>query len=120
MLLNKNAEKPVEARTATTISSAPADKGASSEKQRVARTVIIGSLLDADLAEEVHKQAKEIGSICSVTYHLPKEDLDQHGLVQDGCKMDASAILYTSVKSAHASVAMMHRKQIKRGIVCSS
>lgn len=39
------------------------------------------------------------------------------GLVQDGCKMDASAVLYTSVKSAHASVAMMHRKQIKGGIV---
>lgn len=34
MLLNKNAEKPVEAGTETTISSAPADKGASSEKQK--------------------------------------------------------------------------------------
>ena len=39
------------------------------------------------------------------------------GLVQDGCKMDASAMLYASVKSANASVAMLHQKEIKGGIV---
>ena len=39
------------------------------------------------------------------------------GLVQDGCKMDASAVLYTSVKSANASVAMLHQKKIKGGVV---
>ncbi|KAL6129341.1 hypothetical protein ACLB2K_072692 [Fragaria x ananassa] len=39
------------------------------------------------------------------------------GLVQDGCKMDATAVLYTSVKSAHTSVAMLHQKEMKGGIV---
>lgn len=39
------------------------------------------------------------------------------GLVQDGCKMDASAVVYNSVKSAHASVAMLHQKEIKGGIL---
>ena len=31
--------------------------------------------------------------------------------------MDASAVLYSSVKEAHASVAMLHQKEIKGGIV---
>lgn len=39
------------------------------------------------------------------------------GLMQDGCKMDASAVLYTSVKSACAAVAALHQKEIKGGVV---
>ena len=31
--------------------------------------------------------------------------------------MDASAVLYTSVKSANASVAMLHQEKIKGGVV---
>lgn len=31
--------------------------------------------------------------------------------------MDASAVVYNSVKSAHASVAMLHQKEIKGGIL---
>ncbi|XP_024163294.1 RNA-binding protein 28 isoform X2 [Rosa chinensis] len=88
-----------------------------SEKQRVARTVIFGGLLNAGMAEDVHRQAREVGDVCSITYPFPREELQQHGLVQDGCKMDASAVLYNSVKSAHASVAMLHQKEIKGGIV---
>ncbi|GLU18377.1 hypothetical protein SLE2022_346830 [Rubroshorea leprosula] len=39
------------------------------------------------------------------------------GLARDGCKMDASAILFTSVKEARASSAMLHQKEIKGSIV---
>lgn len=39
------------------------------------------------------------------------------GLAQDGCKMDASSVLYTSVKSARACVTMMHQKEISGGFV---
>ena len=35
------------------------------------------------------------------------------GVMQEGCKMDASAVLYTSVKSARAAVAMLHQREIK-------
>ncbi|XP_041991241.1 RNA-binding protein 28-like [Salvia splendens] len=84
-----------------------------SEKQRVAKTVIFGNLLDNDMAEEVHRIAREVGTVCSVTYPLPEGELQHHGLAQDGCKMNASSVLYTSVKSARACVAALHLKEIQ-------
>lgn len=39
------------------------------------------------------------------------------GLLQDGCVLDASAVLYTSVKSARAAVATLHKKEIRGGTV---
>ncbi|KAJ1391551.1 RNA-binding domain superfamily [Sesbania bispinosa] len=127
-----------------------ADEGGCSEKQRVARTVIFGGLVNSDMAEDVHRQAREIGTVCSIKYPLSRKDLEQNvrfyhcfvpvvksshgkadsnvdlhlsctviliGLLQDGCTLDASAVLYTSVKSARASVAVLHKKEIGGGIV---
>ncbi|CAN6686052.1 unnamed protein product [Malus baccata var. baccata] len=115
--LEKNTKKPVKTRKAAALSNVQVAKVGGSEKQRVARTVIFGGLLNAGMAEDVHRKAREIGDVCSITYPLPKEELEQHGLVQDGCKMDASSVLYNSVRSAHASVSMLHQKEIKGGIV---
>lgn len=39
------------------------------------------------------------------------------GLLQEGCTFNASAVLYTSVKSARASVATLHKKEIGGGTV---
>ncbi|CAB4290104.1 unnamed protein product [Prunus armeniaca] len=110
-------EKPVKARKTAALCNDAVAKVGGSEKQRVARTVIFGGLVNAGMAEEVHRRAREIDAECSITYPLPKEKLEQHGLMQDGCKMDASSVLYNSVKSAHASVATLHQKEIKGGIV---
>ncbi|MCL7036125.1 hypothetical protein MKW94_026249 [Papaver nudicaule] len=90
-----------------------ADKGESSEKQRVARTVIFGGLANADIAEEVIRRAKEVGTVCSVTYPLPKQELEQHALARDGCKMDAAAVLYMGVRSARVAVTKLHQQEIK-------
>ncbi|KAL7591250.1 hypothetical protein Lser_V15G34637 [Lactuca serriola] len=92
-------------------------EGISSEKQRVARTVVIGGLLNADMAEEVHNIAKECGSVSSITYPLPKDETTHHGLFQDGCRLGSSSIVYTSVKSARACVAKLHQKNLSGATV---
>ncbi|TKY68088.1 RNA-binding protein 28 [Spatholobus suberectus] len=112
----KNSRKPTETKKAALCNDV-ADEGGCSEKQRVARTVIFGGLINSDMAEEVHRQAREIGTVCSIKYPLSRKDLEQHGLLQDGCTLDASAVLYTSVKSARASVATLHKKGIGGGNV---
>ncbi|KAJ1388614.1 RNA-binding domain superfamily [Sesbania bispinosa] len=112
----KNSRKPLEMKKATLCNDV-ADEGGCSEKQRVARTVIFGGLVNSDMAEDVHRQAREIGTVCSIKYPLSRKDLEQNGLLQDGCILDASAVLYTSVKSARASVAVLHKKEIGGGIV---
>ncbi|CAI8586165.1 unnamed protein product [Vicia faba] len=111
----KNSRKPVEIKKAALCNNV-ADEGGGSEKQRVARTVILGGLMNSAMAEDVHRQAKEIGTVCSIK-SLSRNDLQQHGLLQDGCTSDASAVLYTSVKSARAAVATLHKKEIGGGTV---
>lgn len=92
-------------------------EGISSEKQRVARTVVIGGILNDDIAEDVHRHARECGSVSSITYPLPKEEIAHHGLLQDGCRLGASSIVYTSVKSARACVAKLHQKTLSGSTV---
>ncbi|CAK9142052.1 unnamed protein product [Ilex paraguariensis] len=104
--------RTVETKKAMTHGRSVPNEGISSEKQRVARTIILGGLLNADMAEEVHRHARECGAVCSLTYPLPSEELRHHGLAQDGCKMDASSVLFMSIKSARACVAMLHQKEI--------
>ncbi|TYH85515.1 hypothetical protein ES332_D02G272200v1 [Gossypium tomentosum] len=105
-------EKPVQPRKVAALCADLADKENCSEKQRVTRTVIFGGLRNTEMAEAVHRCAKESGMVCAVTYPLPKEELDQHGLAQDGCKMDASVVLFTSVKLAHVAGGIVWARQL--------
>ncbi|CAA7399263.1 unnamed protein product [Spirodela intermedia] len=88
-----------------------------SEKQRVARTVIFGGLLNSDMADEFFRRVKEIGSVRSIQYPLPEEDLELHGLARDGCRPGASAVVYENVKSAQTAVIKLHQQQINGGCV---
>ncbi|KAJ0982813.1 hypothetical protein J5N97_011068 [Dioscorea zingiberensis] len=96
---------------------APADGADGSEKQRVARTVVLGGILNSEMAEEVFRRAREVGTICSITYPLPKKELESHGLARDGCHPEASFVVYTSVKAARNSVVMLHQQEINGACV---
>ncbi|XP_033135071.1 RNA-binding protein 28 isoform X1 [Brassica rapa] len=116
----KKIEKPLERKKPTKPAKLLvdlADKETCSDKQRVARTVIFGGLVNAEMAEAVHSRVKKIGTVCSVRYPLPKEELQQNGLTQDGCRAEASAVLFTSVKSACAAVATLHQTEIKGNLI---
>ncbi|XP_010416890.1 PREDICTED: RNA-binding protein 28-like [Camelina sativa] len=110
-------EKPFERKSKTKLHVDLPDKETCSDKQRVARTVIFGGLVNPEMAELVHSRVKEIGTVCSVRYPLPKEELQQNGLAQDGCRAEASAVLLTSVKSACAAVAKLHQTEIKGNFI---
>ncbi|KAK9942624.1 hypothetical protein M0R45_008278 [Rubus argutus] len=83
-------EKTLKARKASAPCNDLVAKVGGSQKQRVARTVVFGGLLNA----------------ASTTWSCTR-----------WMQMDASAVVYNSVKSAHASVAMLHQKEIKGGIL---
>ncbi|CAH9055312.1 unnamed protein product [Cuscuta europaea] len=112
-LNSQEAGNPKRKRKASVLRKGMLDGKSGSEKQRVARTVIIGGIVSADMAEEVHSLAKGCGTVCSVTYPLPKEELEYNGLAQDGCTINASSVLYTRVKSALTSVATLHQREIQ-------
>ena len=48
--------------------------------KRVARTVILGGLRNTEMVKDVHNCARECGTVCSVTYPLPKEELEHYGM----------------------------------------
>eukprot|EP01018_Ginkgo_biloba_P026338 Gb_24677 [translate_table: standard] len=95
----------------------PYEEGRSSTTQRIARTVIFGCLINSKMTEAVLAEAKKVGPFESVTNPLPVHELESHGLARDGCKMDAAAVLYVTVRSACQAVAKLHRQEIRGGIV---
>lgn len=71
----------------------------------------------------VDEVASKNDSSCLINFYLYSSWFHQlvsneiSGLLRDGCKMDVSAVLFASVKSARAAVTILHQKEMKGGVV---
>ncbi|KAL3680177.1 hypothetical protein R1sor_023133 [Riccia sorocarpa] len=88
-----------------------------SEKQRPARTVVVGNLSNTEMLESVLAVAKTVGSVESVQRNMSEHEINSKGLAKDGCKPRAAAIVFLSVKAAMQAVAALHTKSIGGGVV---
>lgn len=70
---------------------------------RVAKAVIFGSLLNNDMAEEVHRLARKVGTVCSVTYPLPAGELQHHGMMKS-----EESLLYISLSAPQILILTRH------------
>ncbi|XP_024539975.1 RNA-binding protein 28 [Selaginella moellendorffii] len=99
-------------RTSQVQETTDSSQNAASEKQRPARTVVIGNLGDSETAEAVLTLAKKLGTVESVEKSLSEAYINQHGLSRDGCKLPAAAIVFTSVTAARQAVATYHLQKL--------
>ncbi|BBN17317.1 nucleolar protein 4 [Marchantia polymorpha subsp. ruderalis] len=88
-----------------------------SAKQRPARTVVVGGLLNTEMFEAVLAVAKTVGPVESIQRTFSEIELHSRGLAKDGCKPRAAAIVFLSVKAANQAVAALHTKSIGGGVV---
>ncbi|KAG6540867.1 hypothetical protein Mapa_017741 [Marchantia paleacea] len=88
-----------------------------SAKQRPARTVVVGGLLNTEMFEAVLAVAKTVGPVESVQRTFSEIELHSRGLAKDGCKPRAAAIVFLSVKAANQAVAALHTKSVGGGVV---
>ncbi|CAN5962734.1 unnamed protein product [Sphagnum jensenii] len=93
------------------------EEGKSSDKQRPARTVVVGGIENPKMLASVIAKAKKLGSVEEVRHPLEDIELVSRGLAKDGCKQMAAAIVYVSVKEACHAVASLHQKMIGNGVL---
>jgi nucleolar protein 4 len=93
------------------------EEGKSSDKQRPARTVVVGGIENPKMLASVIAKAKKLGSVEEVRHPLEDIELVSRGLAKDGCKQMAAAIVYVSVKEACHAVASLHQQMIGNGVL---
>eukprot|EP00897_Mesotaenium_endlicherianum_P008504 jgi/Mesen1/7682/ME000403S06864 len=87
----------------------PQVAGKASDKQRPARTVVVGGLPEAAPQQaQVLATARAVGPTECVVDPYPAQHLAQQGLSRDGCSAPAVAVVYESVTSAMRAVAALH------------
>eukprot|EP00899_Mesostigma_viride_P018757 jgi/Mesvir1/26883/Mv20617-RA.1 len=88
-----------------------------SEKQRPARTVVIGCLPSESAVGQALELAKATAPVESVINPLPATELEQHALAKDGCAPLAVSVVFVSVAGARAAVQALHGHTLKGGAV---
>eukprot|EP00271_Cylindrocystis_brebissonii_P008005 TRINITY_DN22008_c0_g1_i1.p1 TRINITY_DN22008_c0_g1~~TRINITY_DN22008_c0_g1_i1.p1 ORF type:complete len:961 (-),score=277.25 TRINITY_DN22008_c0_g1_i1:346-3228(-) len=92
------------------------EEGKASEKQRPARTVVLGGLKGEEMRKEAVARARQVAATCEVaTRLLNSAELEDHGLARDGCTADALQLVFPSVQKALQAVASLHGQQLPGG-----
>eukprot|EP00850_Spirogloea_muscicola_P011480 SM000071S21104 [mRNA] locus=s71:474335:480295:+ [translate_table: standard] len=109
----KDGAKPVKRKKLSNTAKKNAASQMTSQKQRPARTVVFGGIINDSVRGGLLKKVEAIGSIEDAARLMPEEQLKNCGLIKDGCKPPALEVVFSSVQLATKAVELLHGQQFQ-------
>eukprot|EP00850_Spirogloea_muscicola_P018662 SM000173S03031 [mRNA] locus=s173:193351:199506:- [translate_table: standard] len=109
----KDGAKPVRKKKLSNAAKKNAASQMTSQRQRPARTVVFGGIINDSVRDGLLKNVEAIGSLEDAARLVPEEQLKICGLIKDGCKPPVLEVVFTSVQLATKAVEVLHGQQFQ-------